>query len=206
MAGEMDNTELQQAATDLTLAASTLFDSPDNEFTLPSSQRRVVVRPATMRTIGNLMQLFASIITNMNPTTLAILVGGVSDYQRQAIAEGKDPNKLDMSPEKIIEKALGNTSILSELSAAAMDAMPKVINNFSDLTEDEFLDMPLDDATTIVGKVFMVNYDFFTQRLLPTLVAFARSRASKSQSLMMPAQSQEQKQRPHERNSRARAA
>lgn len=191
-----ETNELQQAATDLTLAATTLFESGDSNFTLPGCGKNVQVKPATMRHIGSLMQLFAEVVTNMDQNALATIIGAVSQHQQKAIAEGRDPNKLDMTPAEIVEKALGNTSVLSELSRAGMEIFPKVVSNFSNVTEDEFLDMPLDDATMVAGAIFMVNYDFFTQRLLPTLVAFARSRASKHPSLTTPAQQPVPEQKP----------
>lgn len=196
-----ESSELQQAATDLTLAATTLFENGDSEFTLPGCGIQVKVKPATMRHIGSLMQLFATIVTNMDQNALATIIGAVSAYQKKAIEEGRDPNRLDMTPAEIVERALGNTSALSEIARAAMDALPKVVSNFSNLTEDEFLDMPLDDSTMVAGAIFMVNYDFFTQRLLPTLVAFGRSRASKlqSQTTQEPSPVQGQKPRASQR-------
>jgi hypothetical protein len=166
---------------DLTLAANTLFDEVTNTCSL-STGEVVSIRPAKMGQINLLIEFFARLINGIDKGQLADLIEFVVLTQSKAIAEGKDPYKIDLTQiatDKVVSLAVNNTSLISTLLMAVADEMPKFAEAFAGIKAADYKELTIDDGLKLVGSIFLLNYSFFTERLPPILTAFIRARVSK---------------------------
>jgi len=163
-----------------------IFDGGSNQIevagTEPGTRRTVTIRPATMEQLPKIMLFFGGVVDGLDGSRLAQLVDSIVHAQKMAIARGADPSKVDLrelSSDELIAKAFDHSSLMADLFAAVFRLLPLVVESFTDITEDDFRKLGVDDGTLIAGGIFLLNYRFFTQSLRPIFMAFIKSWASK---------------------------
>lgn len=169
------------SATDLMLAATAIFDGGKNTFTARSG-KEVVIQPATMGHISRVMLFFSGVVSTMDPSSFAQLIDSVVHAQKMAIARGEDPSNVnlrELATDELVNKAFGHTSLLTQLFASVFDLLPDLVAAFTNLSSEEYRSLDPDEGMLIAGGIFLLNYRFFTQSLLPMLTAFMKSWASK---------------------------
>lgn len=168
---------------DLSAAAVAIFGGASNVVPIKSLGRSITIRPATMKNLNLLIEFFKELINGMDQEALGGLVEMIADRQIAATKAGEDPSNLDLEEiagVSVVTKAFKNVSLIAMLLSATLGILPRVAPIFSDITEDEFGDLPPDEGMLIAGGIFMLNYGFFTQSLPPLLTAFTKSWASKN--------------------------
>ncbi len=166
---------------DLALAATSLFGGTTNRVTLRSGEV-VTVYPAKVRQLSMVIDLFSRIVLSLDQEALGALVTMISDEQKKAIADGKDPNSIDMgelAQAKMVRTAFGNVSLLRQLFMSVMDGLPELVVSFTSMSAESFQDLEIDEGMLVMGGIFMLNYSFFTQKLPPMLTAFTQSQAGR---------------------------
>ena len=167
---------------DMLLAVNAIFNEGKNDVVLKSG-KTVTIRPATMGQLPLVMLFFGDVMVGIDPSNFALLVDSIVHTQKLAIARGEDPNNIDLrelATDELVSKAFNHTSLLSLLLSAVFQHLPKLVTAFTNLTEEEFRSLELDEGALVAGGIFTLNYSFFTQSLLPILTAFMQSWASKS--------------------------
>lgn len=176
---------------DMLLAAIAIFDGGKNSTPLRSG-KVLEIRPATMGHLPQIMLFFGGVVSGLDPSQLAQLIDSVVHSQKMAIARGEDPSKVDLrelATDELVAKSFGHASLLSSLFAAVFQLLPSLVESFTNLTEQEFRELELDEGILVAGGIFLLNYRFFTQSLPPILTAFMKSWASKK-GVTLPAQGQ----------------
>lgn len=166
---------------DILLAAIAVFDGGKNSFTSRSG-KEVVIRPAAMAHLAPCMHFFAGVVSALDPNDLAQLIDAIVYRQKQAIAQGEDPNNInlrELSSLELVSKASSHVNIFASLMAGVFHLLPTLVPTFTNLTEAEYSAMELDEGMLVAGGIFLLNYRFFTQSLPPMLTVFMRSWASK---------------------------
>jgi hypothetical protein len=167
-------------STDLALTANTIFSNNQSEFMLRNN-KLCKVRPAKMKQLTLIMTFFNKIIARLDSQQLALLLDTIIRLQKEAKAKtgnvSIDPKNIDSAA--LIEKYLGNASLVGMLLTAVFEEMPVMAPAFTNLTIEEFEDLDMDEAALVAGAVYTVNYGFFTRSLLPILTAFLNGLAKK---------------------------
>ena len=167
--------DTDNAFTDFGKAAAAIFGSEAKEVALPSLGRTVHIKQATMKQIPHIVAFFRDTVLGMNHEALGALVDMVADKQVAAIKAGKDPRALpvdEITGISVVTQTFGKINLVADLLNAVITSLPRVAAMLSDLTEDEFENLPADEGMLIAGGVFMVNYGFFTRSLPPIFTAF----------------------------------
>lgn len=164
------------------LMALTVFGEGKTEFELPSSKRMVKVLPAKMGQLEGAMMFFNRVVSELSQSELATLLDLVINKQKALLLSGKDPRSIDLrelaTSEELMGAAFGNVSIISLLMAGCFRHLPGFAAVFSDIPEAEYKELEFDDGVMVILAIFILNYSFFTQRLLPMLMGWFRSLAS----------------------------
>lgn len=173
-------------AQDLQLAVSALFDKGDNKPFIPSLGRSVTVSPAKMWQMGPLMNFFKEVIGRLPRNKVDMLITRVAEEQLRIIADGGDPTKLNLqamvTSDAVIGEVMEHVSLVTSFMAETFDILPEFVAMFTDVTPAEFKELEFDEGALLAFGIFALNYDFFTQRLLPICTGFLRSLASENQS------------------------
>lgn len=177
----------QNPISDLASAARAIFANDVNEFALDSG-KVVTVSPGKMKHVPAIMGFFSAIMNRMDQEQLSALIDVVVAKQQEAVRAGKNPLAVDVkelaadvltgadSAEDVTRKLVGTTlstaSLILGLTTAVLEELPAVVPHFTNLTEDEFGELSMDEAALVAGGIFIVNYRFFTQNLRPVMTAF----------------------------------
>lgn len=167
---------------DLVLAANAIFGGTSNEVLL-SSGKICQIFPATMKHIPAIINFFTHVLNSLDKDQIGGFIELIVDKQIALIKEGKDPNKIsmeDLSGTELVSNIFGNVSILGAIFSSVFDFLPEVIEKFTNLSGEEFSDLPPDEGMLIAGGIFTINYGFFSRSLPPLLTAFMKSWASKN--------------------------
>lgn len=173
---------------DLILAAKALFGGDVNYLKLKSKAGKpVVLKPSTMAQLPVLMRFFTAVIKSMDAQSIATLVRLLSGAQQRQIAKGLDPNAIDVAPGGDVEgfmkdsstaKLMDYAGLLTQVMTAGLEQLPELAEAYTTLSAEEYELLPPDEGMIIAGGVFLMNYHFFTQRLLPIFAAFMKSQAA----------------------------
>lgn len=163
---------------DMSLAAFAIFSGATNTFTT-SKGKTAIVKQATMKQLPVVLKFFQEIVGGLDQTALVSLIDMYADRQRKALANGEDPNAIEAGPEDdsevLVGKVFGNVSLLTQLLASAATVLPELVQSFTNLTEEEYEELSPDEGLTLVGAIFLLNYGFFSQNLVPIFQAFMRN-------------------------------
>jgi len=180
----------EETPDDLVAASRVIFQQNLAEFPLESG-KVIKIKPAKVGQLSVIMEFFNALINRVDPQQLATLVAFIAERQKAAIARGDNPYALDLRTEiatmlmegtgvevdslVVAKKALGQSSMMLSMMSAVLELIPTVIPAFCNVSKEEWDDLEIDEAMVVVGSIFMVNYSFFMQRLLPVLTGFAAS-------------------------------
>lgn len=161
-------------AHDLNLAAAAIFEGGSSSLPVhvDGKVRVVTAKQATMGTLPAITKFFNDVLGNLSPEQTAVVVDTLVQRQSKRIAEGLDPNDIsvvDLDSDELVSAAFGKAGVLLTLFSAAAESLPTLVGEFTNLTPDEYRKLEMDQGILVAGAVFMVNYSFFSQRLLPVL-------------------------------------
>lgn len=166
----------EQQSNDLLAAALTIFENGGTKFTLQDGFEAEIY-PAKMKQMAPTMRFFHQVVGSLETSQLATLIDVVGKKQKEYLAEGKDPRTIDIKElvsSDVISDAFGNASIISLLFSAAFDYLPGFVKLFTNIPEEKYGDLDFDEGVIVVVGIFVLNYHFFTQRLLPLLTGSIR--------------------------------
>lgn len=147
-------------------AADELFDG-SYDVVILSDSRKVAIKAAKVKHLRQVTEFVQTFIQNFEPEELVTLLQRVSERQQDLIAGGSSPYSLNTS--ELVKEVAGEASLLLRIVNTGIEAFAKLAPIFSDITEEEFEDLELDDAALLVFGIFGRNYHFFTQRVLPVI-------------------------------------
>jgi hypothetical protein len=137
-------------------------------FTLRSG-KVVTFHQARFKHIAKITALFQEMLNRIPKDKFKEMIDMVVTAQVGAMKEGKSQAELDLNAANMIEKALGENSLLLSVFSTIMDILPNFVPQFCDLSADDFGELDLDEALVVASGVVAVNYSFFTQTLPPLL-------------------------------------
>lgn len=175
---EVSNETAAEVTAALLNAVHELFGDTATEVTLPSTGIVCKFFPAKFRHIEELSVLFESMVADFENQEILTLVNTVSKNQEELIKQGQSPYLIDT--QALVREAASNQSLASRLLRKCAQTLPKLAPMFTSLTDEEFRELDADEALIVAMGLFSRNYNFFIQRLLPVIVAFAESRVKKS--------------------------
>ena len=112
----------------------------EQKITLPSSKKEVKIKKVTLRTMKPVMDLIAEVL-----------------------------EELQLSVDNLPTVNLQNPALLLKLISNRFEQVIAVAGKLSSLTEDELLDMDMDESVIVVQAIVALNKDFFTTKVLPNL-------------------------------------
>lgn len=164
----------------LLAAVDELFANTQSTVTLRSGQV-VQIYPAKVKHLRSIVDYVSEFVGGFQESELVQLIAKVSKRQEQAIDAGESPYTLDT--ESIVKEVAGEADLIMRLVQSGVEALPKYVTLFSDMTVEQFEDLELDEAAVIGFAIFGRNYHFFTQQALPVILgSIGRLRAMTSQS------------------------
>ncbi len=99
------------------------------------------------------------------PKVMEFLQGALTDLQGESVT---------------LDGGLAPSTVL-RLIANRLEATYDILVSLTDMSKDELLDGEMDDAVAIAVKVWEVNRDFFTQKIVPLLPTLAVAQAAKAE-------------------------
>lgn len=146
--------------------------------------RVVEFHEAKMKHIPLLVGLFNEIVQSVDQKSITTLVSMIATRQITAIKSGQNPDDIPMPEEALVMQAFGNIDILQHITVSVSGTLPKMASALSTLSEDEYNELSIDEGIAVLYGIFVLNYGFFTERLVPTLrvlLGAAMSKKSASQ-------------------------
>lgn len=169
---------VDQENNDLIAAAHNIFEGGKNELTL-STGKVAVIRPAKMKQLTGMMKFFRDVIGALSQSQLAQMIGIISEAQRKQIDAGEDPRNIDLRQlaqnELLHGDTFGSVSIISLLLEAVSTYLPDFVVMFTNLTKEDYEELDIDEGALLIMGIISLNYDFFSQRLLPVFLGFMKS-------------------------------
>jgi hypothetical protein len=154
-------------------AANELFGETANAVTLPTSQIHCEFYPAKFRHLEEITVLFESMVAGFQADELKQMLLTVSKNQEELINQGASPYTLNTG--ELVRSAANNSSLALKLLRGCTRTLPDLAGMFTSLTPEQFHELDADEAMVVAMGIFSRNYNFFTQRLLPVIVAFTAS-------------------------------
>lgn len=147
-------------------AADDLFDGSYDTVTL-SNDRVVAIKAAKVKHLRQITEFVQTFIQNFEAEELVGILQRVSERQQRLLAEGSSAYSLNTSA--LVKEVAGEASLLLRVITTGIEAFSKLAPIFSEITEEEFEELDLDDAAVLVFGIFGRNYHFFIQRVLPVI-------------------------------------
>jgi hypothetical protein len=145
--------------------------------------REIVCRPAKMRQLTLIIEVFETVVNRIDAESLGAIVELVADAQRAQLGQGQDPNDLPyagMTATEIVNRAKERVNVVALLTTSLLGEMPKIAQAFSDVSSEEYDQLDLDEGMSLLLAIFTVNYSFFIQSLPPMFSAYMQTWASKN--------------------------
>lgn len=166
---------------DLALVAQTIFSGQSN-FVPLSSGKPAIIKPSSMAQMPALLNFIRAVVEGMDQAALGDLLTRIITKQQEKIAQGQDPNQIDVTAlddlDGMTRKAFGNASLLMSLFVAVAEEMPPLVEACTNLSRAEYEQLQPDEGILIAAAIFVANYAFFIRSLPPILTGFVKSRAS----------------------------
>lgn len=150
-------------------ALGDLFGGSQDHVKLPSREEEVCFYAAKMKHLGQIGELINGIIGTLDQSELKGLLSMVSKEQQDKINAGVSPYSLETT--EIVKRAMGETPLGIKLVTGAATMMTNMAPTFTNLAPGEYEELDMDEGLIVLYGVFAHNYAFFTQRLLPVIVA-----------------------------------
>lgn len=165
-----------QAQNVLMAAADELFGNVGTTLNLRGG-RQVTVKIAMFKQLRVITEFVTAFISQFEESQLVSLIETVSGRQEAAILRGESMAQVDT--QQIVREVAGHASVLSQVLAHSLDAIPPLVAEFSDLSPDDVGEMHPDEVLIVIYTIFGANYSFFTRQALPAvLAAFGRLQAT----------------------------
>lgn len=158
-----------QTTTAMLNAVHELFADTATELTLPICKLKVEFYPAKFKHIEQITLLFSALVSGLSSVELKGMMEMVSTQQEGQINAGVSPYLIDT--DNLVKQASGNASLALKLLSGITGQLPELIAMFTDLTPEQFGELDVDESMIVAFHIFARNYSFFTQRLLPVIVA-----------------------------------
>lgn len=156
----------------LAATASVLFEDTPDTVTLRSG-KVVNIQNGKTRHVGLLLNFFNVLVSRMPREQIVTLVSLIQERGAKGTpAEAKEVDTL-------VSEAFDKSSLFITLMQAVFDVLPGIIESMSNLTEDEYLNLDMDEGAAVAVAVFNLNYRFFSQNLPPVLRLFLAQGAAK---------------------------
>lgn len=139
--------------------------------TVMIGERTIEIQEAKMRHIPLILSTFNKLAQSVDQKSLSNLVSVVATRQIAAIKQGADPDDIAVPERELVAEAFGNVDLLTHLAVTLAADLPKLAAAFTTLPESEFDDLSISDGIQIVFAIVVLNYGFFSERLVPTLRA-----------------------------------
>lgn len=156
----------QHPESDLSAAIDQLFTSDSPLYQLKSGER-VRFKRAGIVQLGKLSTLFQTLMDKVDPAQINRFLELIAMEQSRLIQNGESAHSLNMNTvaAELLEKALGNQSLLLTIFAACAEQLPVAVELFSDISAEKYADLELDEQLILAAGVIAANYGFFTQSL-----------------------------------------
>lgn len=173
VAEEPGLSDVQAASTTAAMlnAVHELFADTGSSMTLPLSKIDVEFSPAKFKHIEEITLLFSALVQGLSSSELKGVMEMVSAQQEGQVNAGVSPYAIDT--ELLVKQATGNGSLALKMLSGISGQLPHLVAMFTNLTPEEFGELDVDESMMVAFHIFSRNYSFFTQRLLPVIVASA---------------------------------
>lgn len=152
----------------LMAAVHELFGGESGDLTLPDGTQ-VLFHPAKFRHLSGITALFQSFVSALTDQELDRLLKTVSFEQEEKIKAGESP--FSLRTEELVKDVAGTMALAMKMLEASVAVLPRYVEQFTNLTKEQFEELELDDSMIVAFGVFTRNYNFFIQRLPPVIVA-----------------------------------
>lgn len=143
-----------------------LFAGAESNLTLRSG-KKVEVPAAKVKQLKQITAFITDFVSSFEEKALVQLIMKVSARQEAAIEQGTSPYLLHTN--EIVKELAGEAGILMSVLNGGLGQIGKVVSIFSNITEEEFDDLELDEAGVLLFAIFGRNYSFFTHQVLPVI-------------------------------------
>ena len=155
-------------------AVNELFATdPGNTVTLENG-KVVTIKTAKVKSLKGITTLVQQYLNDFKPEEIVQLISMTSRAQDELAEAGENPFQEALSKMKSF---VGGTELVLRITEAGLDIAPKLIEMFTDLTGEEFEELPMEEGAVVAYSVFGRNYHFFSQRVRPAVAGFIALRA-----------------------------
>lgn len=127
-----------------------------------SNGMECIIRKCTVRSSGTVIWFIENVVDE---------IVSIIKLRSQEDAELKNSGLEELSSAESITTLMtrGSTKEFLKLISKHFDHTVKVLSSLTDMSEELFFDMELDDAVLVIRGIYEVNARFFTQKVLPQL-------------------------------------
>lgn len=183
----------------LIATANAVFGKGVREFPL-NDGFKVEIRTANLGSLGVIVKVFSRLMEQFNEAQMRQLVDLAAEAQMLAIAQGQDPKNVSIDYNQLVGKAFNSGRVIETIFLGILTEVPELFKTFTNIPEDRVYKLDLDEGILIMGGIFVANYGFFTQRVLPILTSIGTrvARASLVEGKQSPKPAPAQKPEPKE--------
>lgn len=124
---------------------------------------------AKMRHIPIIIKFFNSVAQSVDKDGMTKLVKMISQRQIAAIQQGANPDDIPMPEHDLVVQAFGNLDILQHILVSVAEQLPALVASLTNVTAEEYEDMTPDHGVAVLFGIIVLNYGFFTNKIVPTL-------------------------------------
>lgn len=129
---------------------------------------KVEFNAAKLKHFRAVVDVVEEFINSFDQSQLVNIIDKVSAKQEQVLA-GENPEPLNLND--TVKEICGHGSLIVKLVSGSFDRLVKIVPLFCNLSEEDLGELDMDEASIIIFGVFAKNYQFFTQQVLPAILA-----------------------------------
>lgn len=167
---------MEQAHDNLSAVVDAMFDSGSTSYTTTTGVA-IDFKPVNIKRIGKMTEFINTLLQQVGRDKVEALAGVIADEQQRLMSEGKSAYALDIGG--LVKRYYDNSSLLLTVFGLVADVLPGMVVTFTNMSEDQFNELGLDEQIVVATGVFAVNYGFFTQSLPPIIKRAMSGLASK---------------------------
>ena len=175
---------MEQQSNDLSAVVDGLFANAVTSFTTEQGVH-VEFKRAGITQLGKASKFIELVMAKADPSRVKDFLDLITGEQQALMAEGKSVYDINLNAVSMIEKFLGNQSLLLTIFAATAEVIPEFVSIFSTITPEQFDQCSLDEQMVMAAGVFIVNYGFFTQSLPPIIKSVMQGLKKKHDAKML---------------------
>jgi hypothetical protein len=112
----------------------------EGKVTLPSTQKEVMIKKVTLRTMKPVMEFIAEVF-----------------------------EELQLTGDNLPSVNLQSPTLILKLISKHFEKIISLSSKLCSLSEDELLDLDTDESVLVIQAIIALNQDFFTTKVLPSL-------------------------------------